>query len=72
MKLVISTFTMLALLGTSGCATRQQVKTKRYQKQVNRLAKQLRKQKRLSSELRDENLVLRQLAGVPEPCYPPS
>ena len=56
------------IISSVGCTTTQQVETKRYQKQVNRLTKQLKRQKRISRSLKDENLVLRQLAGVPEPA----
>lgn len=57
----------IALLQIS-CATRQQVNSEKYQRQVNRLTKELTKQKNISSQLKDENMVLRQLAGVPEPA----
>lgn len=65
LKILSISFLLLNLLG---CATRQQAQTEKYQKQVNRLTQQLRVQKKLSNELKDENLVLRQLAGVPEPA----
>lgn len=51
-----------------GCATRQQANADKFQKQVNRLTSELTKQKTLSNQLKDENIVLRQLAGVPEPA----
>jgi TolA-binding protein len=67
MKLSIIAILILGLF-SFGCATRHKTEAKRYQKQVNRLTKQLRKEKRTNSNLKDENSVLRQLAGVPEPA----
>ncbi|MCB0390415.1 MAG: tetratricopeptide repeat protein [Bdellovibrionales bacterium] len=68
MKFLNLTILLFSVFSFSGCATRQQTVNKNYQKQVNRLTQQLRKQKMISNELKDENLVLRQLAGVPEPA----
>ncbi len=36
--------------------------------QLNYLGKKLRRQKQINENLKDENLVLRQLAGIPEPA----
>lgn len=51
-----------------GCVTKQHRQSERYQHQINKLSYQLKKQKQKNSNLRDENIVLRQLAGVPEPA----
>jgi TolA-binding protein len=59
---------IVVLIGFSltQCTTFQKSETERYQTQVNRLSKQLKKQEDIAVQLKDENMVLRQLAGVPE------
>lgn len=68
MKLALSFALSFFVITQLGCSTHKQAETKRYQKQVNRLAKKLRYEKRKYNNLKDENLVLRKLAGVPEPA----
>ncbi len=60
---------LIAVVLTSlGCSSRGQKEAKRYKGYVNKLTVKLRKQQRITRNLKDENLVLRQLAGVPEPA----
>lgn len=62
-------FLVLVLsVGTLGCVAQHKAESHRYQRQVNRLAIQLQNEKKVNRSLKDENLVLRQLAGVPEPA----
>ncbi len=61
---VILTFSVISI----GCTTIHEKEATRYQKQVNRLTHQLKQQETQNRNLKDENLVLRQLAGVPEPA----
>jgi TolA-binding protein len=68
MNLIKLMMSLIFMLLTSACNTVHEKESERYQKQVNRLSQQLKDQEQVSMNLKDENLVLRQLAGVPEPA----